>query len=284
MEHLRDGIGLRGYGQRDPKKEYKKEGYDLFLNMMAKVSSTVLVQAVRGADRSAKRRSRRIEAESRSAPPAPSSKPPSRVTRAKTDDPVARGQMQRIAAGHGPTPPSPAPPRGPKIGRNDPCPCGSGKKFKKCHGALLEEEGADDDDETEEAAAAGVIEVEGLTKDYGTVVAVRDVSFSVGSGEVVGFLGPNGAGKSTTLRILAGFLGATSGRVRIAGHDIAEAPLAGARVARLHARERAALPGAARPRIPGVSRAPQGRAARQARRARRRRHGARGRARTWRAP
>jgi ABC-2 type transport system ATP-binding protein len=67
-----------------------------------------------------------------------------------------------------------------------------------------------------------VIEVQGLTKDYGTVVAVRDVTFSVGRGEVVGFLGPNGAGKSTTLRILAGFLGATSGRVRVGGYDIAE--------------------------------------------------------------
>jgi ABC-2 type transport system ATP-binding protein len=67
-----------------------------------------------------------------------------------------------------------------------------------------------------------VIEVEGLTKDYGTVVAVRDVTFSVGRGEVVGFLGPNGAGKSTTLRILAGFLGATSGSVRVAGFDLAE--------------------------------------------------------------
>jgi preprotein translocase subunit SecA len=44
MEHLRDGIGLRGYGQRDPKNEYKKEGYDLFINMMAKVSSTVLTR------------------------------------------------------------------------------------------------------------------------------------------------------------------------------------------------------------------------------------------------
>ncbi len=74
-----------------------------------------------------------------------------------------------------------------------------------------------------------MIEVSELTKDYGTVVAVRDVSFSVGKGEVVGFLGPNGAGKSTTLRVLAGFLGATSGRVRIAGHDIAEAPLAARR-------------------------------------------------------
>jgi ABC-2 type transport system ATP-binding protein len=74
-----------------------------------------------------------------------------------------------------------------------------------------------------------VIEVSNLTKDYGTVVAVREISFSVEKGEIVGFLGPNGAGKSTTLRVLAGFLGATSGRVRIAGHDVAEAPLAARR-------------------------------------------------------
>jgi len=74
-----------------------------------------------------------------------------------------------------------------------------------------------------------VIEVSNLTKDYGTVVAVRDLSFSVEKGEIVGFLGPNGAGKSTTLRVLAGFLGATSGRVRIAGNDVAEAPLAARR-------------------------------------------------------
>ena len=74
-----------------------------------------------------------------------------------------------------------------------------------------------------------MIEVANLTKDYGTVVAVRDLSFAVGKGEIVGFLGPNGAGKSTTLRVLAGFLGATSGRVRIAGHDIGEAPLAARR-------------------------------------------------------
>lgn len=67
-----------------------------------------------------------------------------------------------------------------------------------------------------------MIEVERLTKDYGTVVAVRDVSFQVDKGEVVGFLGPNGAGKSTTMRILVGFLGATSGSVRVAGHDIVD--------------------------------------------------------------
>lgn len=74
-----------------------------------------------------------------------------------------------------------------------------------------------------------MIEVERLTKDYGTVVAVRDVSFSVGKGEVVGFLGPNGAGKSTTLRILSGFLGATAGRVRVSGFDIATESLSARR-------------------------------------------------------
>ena len=67
-----------------------------------------------------------------------------------------------------------------------------------------------------------MIEAEHLTKEYGNVLAVSDLSFRVGTGEVVAFLGPNGAGKSTTLRILAGFLGATAGRVRIGGHDIVE--------------------------------------------------------------
>lgn len=65
-----------------------------------------------------------------------------------------------------------------------------------------------------------MISVSRLTKRYGPVLAVSDVSFEVERGAVVGFLGPNGAGKSTTLRILAGFLGMTSGRVTIAGFDI----------------------------------------------------------------
>ena len=67
-----------------------------------------------------------------------------------------------------------------------------------------------------------MISVEHLVKDYGTVVAVKDVSFAVGKGEVVGFLGPNGAGKSTTLRVLAGFLGPTSGKVTVDGIDVVE--------------------------------------------------------------
>ncbi len=67
-----------------------------------------------------------------------------------------------------------------------------------------------------------MIEVSHLVKRYGSRLAVDDVSFEVGKGDVVGFLGPNGAGKSTTLRILAGFLGMNEGIVKIAGHDIVE--------------------------------------------------------------
>ncbi len=65
-----------------------------------------------------------------------------------------------------------------------------------------------------------MIEVTDLTKYYGPVPAIRNVTFSVGRGEVVGFLGPNGAGKSTTMRILAGFIPATSGRAVVAGFDV----------------------------------------------------------------
>jgi preprotein translocase subunit SecA len=147
MEHLRDGIGLRGYGQKDPKQEYKKEGYDIFVNMMAAVSSNVATKLFRAQvrrDADAERMERadleRHAAQQRSmqmrhggevegedgaqAQPGagPSRRPPPRV--------MAAPQPQRR--------------EGPKIGRNDPCPCGSGQKFKKCHGAVLEDEGGDD--------------------------------------------------------------------------------------------------------------------------------------------
>jgi ABC-2 type transport system ATP-binding protein len=65
-----------------------------------------------------------------------------------------------------------------------------------------------------------MIEVQSLTKHYGPVAAIRDVSFTVAPGEIVGFLGPNGAGKSTTMRILACFMPASSGTARVAGHDV----------------------------------------------------------------
>ena len=65
-----------------------------------------------------------------------------------------------------------------------------------------------------------MIEVEKLTKHYGPVTAIRDVSFDVAPGEIVGFLGPNGAGKSTTMRILSCFMPASSGTARVAGRDV----------------------------------------------------------------
>ena len=65
-----------------------------------------------------------------------------------------------------------------------------------------------------------MIEVQNLTKHYGPVTAIRDVSFAVAPGEIVGFLGPNGAGKSTTMRILACFMPASTGSARVAGFDV----------------------------------------------------------------
>lgn len=64
------------------------------------------------------------------------------------------------------------------------------------------------------------IEVEHLSKVYGSNVAIEDVHFSVAAGEIIGFLGPNGAGKTTTMRILAGYLPATTGTARVAGYDV----------------------------------------------------------------
>jgi ABC-2 type transport system ATP-binding protein len=69
-----------------------------------------------------------------------------------------------------------------------------------------------------------MIEVEALTRRYGDFTAIREVSFSVQRGEVVGFLGPNGAGKSTTMRILAGCIGATAGHARVGGVDVLQKP------------------------------------------------------------
>jgi ABC-2 type transport system ATP-binding protein len=70
-----------------------------------------------------------------------------------------------------------------------------------------------------------VIEVQHLTKQYGRFTAVDDVSFRVDKGEILGFLGPNGAGKTTTMRILTGYMPATSGKAVIAGYDIFEQPI-----------------------------------------------------------
>src|SRR6266566_1469547 len=67
-------------------------------------------------------------------------------------------------------------------------------------------------------------EVAHVSRFYGRLQAVKDVSFSIQRGEVLGFLGPNGAGKTTTMQILSGNLAPSEGRVRIAGHDLPEQP------------------------------------------------------------
>jgi len=65
-----------------------------------------------------------------------------------------------------------------------------------------------------------MIEVQHLTKRYGDLTAVSDISFGVAAGQILGFLGPNGSGKTTTMRVITGFLPATSGTVKVAGFDI----------------------------------------------------------------
>jgi ABC-2 type transport system ATP-binding protein len=70
-----------------------------------------------------------------------------------------------------------------------------------------------------------MIQTRGLTKTYGDLDAIRDVTFEVEKGKIVGFLGPNGAGKSTTMKILTGFMPATRGTATVAGFDVFEQPM-----------------------------------------------------------
>jgi preprotein translocase subunit SecA len=137
MEHLRDGIGLRGYGQRDPKNEYKKEGYDLFLNMMANVSSSVLTKLLEFKPEG----SRAIEALEAEAEQRHQAELEAAVARHPGEEevpPPAGPSLDQLRGQASERPAKAAP----KIGRNDPCPCGSGKKFKQCHGSVLEDETA----------------------------------------------------------------------------------------------------------------------------------------------
>jgi preprotein translocase subunit SecA len=113
LDHLKEGIGLRGYGQKDPLVEFKKEAFTLFEDMMGRIDTETvrylfLVQPARPEDeaREIERRQRRQQRE------------------------------MQLQAGAAAAAEQPKPVRtGAKVGRNDPCPCGSGKKYKKCHGA-----------------------------------------------------------------------------------------------------------------------------------------------------
>ncbi len=149
MEHLRDGIGLRGYGQRDPKQEYKKEGYDLFVSMMAAVSSNVgsKVAKVQVRKETEIEQLERADAERHAAQQQQMVMRHGGEVDPGADKDEAPAQAQGTAGGVRPQRVVAQPVRreAPKVGRNDPCPCGSGLKFKKCHGAALEDE-ADPDD------------------------------------------------------------------------------------------------------------------------------------------
>ena len=119
MDHLKEGIGLRGYGQRDPLVEYKKESFELFEDLMARIEEETLrflfhirlepVDEKKQAEEAERRRRRQqmmLDRQQTTSGGEPSGNGSS-------------GQVKRDS---------------PKVGRNDPCPCGSGKKFKKCHG------------------------------------------------------------------------------------------------------------------------------------------------------
>jgi preprotein translocase subunit SecA len=119
IDHLKEGIGLRGYGQRDPLTEYKKEAFDLFEDMFERVKAAVIerlfkVQIVRDAPMEL---------------PAMTAWADARESRGEI-----AGEPARASAAPAPrTQSAPRTPSGEKIGRNDPCYCGSGKKYKKCH-------------------------------------------------------------------------------------------------------------------------------------------------------
>ena len=70
-----------------------------------------------------------------------------------------------------------------------------------------------------------MIKIKNLTKKFGHLTAVEDVSFEVQPGEVLGFLGPNGAGKSTTMKMITGFLAPTAGSIEVCGFDVSEKPI-----------------------------------------------------------
>ena len=113
MDHLKEGIGLRAHAQKDPLREYKKEGYDMFTDLVSRISSEVLEKLYMV----------QLAQEPRSVQPTPSS--PQQFVLSRGD---SEAQAQQPSKG------KTVKREGKKVGRNDPCPCGSGKKYKKCCG------------------------------------------------------------------------------------------------------------------------------------------------------
>ncbi len=129
MDHLRQGIHLRGYAQKDPKQEYKREAFDMFSRMLQEIMRDVLgilskVQVRAREDVTALEEEQRRRAEA-----LPQTEIHEHYSAIEESAPAAAAPASAAVA-------EPVVRRGPKIGRNDPCPCGSGKKYKQCHGKL----------------------------------------------------------------------------------------------------------------------------------------------------
>ena len=146
MDHLKEGIGLRGYGQKDPLVEYKRESFEMFEAMMQRAQEDTvrylyLMQILERPTQVAATAGPEAEIEAEHSEDAIGQRPPRGVS-TSMDDFVEASQRkkrreleQARMAGAGETQQVQQVIRGEKIGRNDPCHCGSGKKYKKCHGA-----------------------------------------------------------------------------------------------------------------------------------------------------
>jgi preprotein translocase subunit SecA len=127
LDYLRQGIHLRGYAQKQPKQEYKREAFELFgqlldsvKNEVTKLLMTVKVQSSAQLDEAAQAMEARAES----------------IANVTYTAPTATGETETVAASDAAVTPSGAAAEVPRVGRNDPCPCGSGKKYKHCHGKL----------------------------------------------------------------------------------------------------------------------------------------------------
>jgi preprotein translocase subunit SecA len=150
LDHLKEGIGLRGYGQRDPLVEYKKESYEMFQALMDRIDEEILrwsflYQPVEAPPPPpvAEEAERPIHARAAPRPKEPElagvgvkTVPRNLSFNNPSESPsaFARAAQPREASG-GTNEVQTVRREGPKVGRNDPCPCGSGKKYKKCHGS-----------------------------------------------------------------------------------------------------------------------------------------------------
>jgi preprotein translocase subunit SecA len=123
MDHLRQGIGLRGYGQKDPKQEYKKEGYKGFIQMLGSIKTQFVSQMMRVQARNTAEETARLQKQL--------AERQKKAMQALEGRANAEGKIEEASV----APKAPAKAEGPRVGRNDPCPCGSGRKYKKCHGA-----------------------------------------------------------------------------------------------------------------------------------------------------